>query len=220
MVQVFQDQPSFASQLARGGMDILGSLGKEYLGNKLAQRQQDQMQRSQQMENRQIFEQTGIDLSGISDPKMREKLLESGIKSGHQRREKMAPLEGAMQTIQRMRQLGETGHLGPKISQLGGVGFLNPDVRKNRAEYEQLGKSLISMASTIPIRNQLEFEVLSSNLYDPTLTDASRAGILDSMERIIRNSMREYTGGLESGMEFEERKEAPKKKQRLTYFGH
>jgi hypothetical protein len=45
------------------------------------------------------------------------------------------------------------------------------------------------MASTIPIRNQREFETLSHNLFDPTITDAKAEGILNAMEKIIRASM-------------------------------
>lgn len=98
--------------------------------------------------------------------------------------EKTAPFESALSTITRMRELGKTGQLGVGSS-------LNPlpSRRRASAEYEQLGKSLIALASTIPIRNQREFETLSHNLFDSTLSDAKREGILNAMEKIIRSSM-------------------------------
>src|SRR5574337_1568910 len=107
--------------------------------------------------------------------------------------EKLAPLEGAQNRLNRMQEILETGHLGPKISQgFLGLGLSDPETRQHRAEFEQLGKSLISMASTIPIRNQIEFETLSKDLYDPTRTEAQIRGTLDAMRRIIQDSISEY----------------------------
>lgn len=105
-------------------------------------------------------------------------------------REKMAPLQGALQTIQEMESLGEKGNLGIGSS---AYSLISPSTREDRAKYEQLGKSLISFASTIPIRNQAEFETLSNKLFDSSISDAGRKGILDAMKRIIYNSMQAYS---------------------------
>ena len=51
------------------------------------------------------------------------------------------------------------------------------------------------MASSIAIRNQMEFETLSSQLYDPSLSDDAREGVLNAMERIIGQSLQKYEGG-------------------------
>ncbi len=102
------------------------------------------------------------------------------------KQEKIIPLQGAMQTIEDMRSIKNKGNLGRGSSVLG---MFNEDVRKDRSEYSQLGKSLISFASTIPIRNKSEFEVLAHDLYDPSKSEAEIDGILNAMEKIIHRSM-------------------------------
>lgn len=105
-------------------------------------------------------------------------------------REKTSPLMGALQTIHDMEALGEKGNLGigTSLQQI-----YSPEARNDAAQYEQLGKSLISLASTIPIRNQAEFETLSGKLFDPSVSDSGRKGILNAMKRIIQNSLEAYS---------------------------
>jgi len=105
-------------------------------------------------------------------------------------REKIAPLQGALQVINNMEELGNKGNLGIGSS---AYQIISPETRKDREEYEQLGKSLIQFASNISIRNQAEFNTLAEKLYDPSISDAGRKGILDAMKRIIQNSMNAYT---------------------------
>lgn len=189
MVQILERQPGFAEKLGMGLSkavpDLVGGI---------------QDIRDKKQEDESIKNKFGIDLSGIKDAKTREQLINNHYKALSQQQkqaekfqEKVSPLASAYNRIQRQRELLATGHLGPKISQgLFGLGMVDPDVRKSRAEYEQLGKSLISLASTIPIRNQIEFETLANNLYDPTMTEAQIEGTLDAMERIIGDSLKEY----------------------------
>ena len=108
--------------------------------------------------------------------------------------EKIAPLQAGLQAIADMRKIGSKGNLG-RGSAIGG--YFGGETAKDRAEYEQLGKSIISLASNIPIRNKAEFETLAHNLYDPSLPDSAREGILNAMERIINRSMQ----GLDTGMD-------------------
>lgn len=100
--------------------------------------------------------------------------------------ENVSPLQGAMDTLSQMEKIGAKGRLGigTKVR-----GVVSPKTRKDAAEYERLGKSLISFASNIPIRNRQEFEVLAHDLYDPSISDDARAGILFAMKRIIQNSI-------------------------------
>lgn len=105
-------------------------------------------------------------------------------------RQKVAPMLGALDVINEMKALRGKGNLGFGSQTLGGI---YPDVRKDRAEYEQLGKSLISYASMIPIRNQKEFETLSEKLFDPNLRDSDAEGILNAMTRIVENSLKTYS---------------------------
>lgn len=103
--------------------------------------------------------------------------------------EKIIPLQGAMDTLNRMKALRKKGNLG-----IGSTYSPFSGTRKEAGEYEQLGKSLIQYATNIPIRNRLEFETLAEKLYDPTTTDATAEGILNAMERIITNSLQSAGG--------------------------
>jgi len=126
-------------------------------------------------------------------------------------REKMAPVLGALEIVNEMKELGKKGNLGWGTS---AYQIFSPEARKDAAEYEQKGKSLISVASTIPIRSQAEFETLSQNLFDPTISDAGREGILNAIERILQNSLKAY-----SELEPEDsRKEIAQQRPPLTSF--
>jgi hypothetical protein len=104
-------------------------------------------------------------------------------------KEATAPFQGALETLNQMEKIGTRGNLGigSKVK-----GIVSPNTRRDRAEYERLGKSLISFASNIPIRNRQEFETLAHDLYEPGISDDSRGGILAAMKRIIRNSMQQF----------------------------
>lgn len=103
--------------------------------------------------------------------------------------ENVRPLHSGLDVLDRMEKIGKKGNLGV-FSKAQGI--WSPETRKDRAEYEQLGKSLIQLATNIPIRNKIEFEALAEKLYDPSLTDAAREGVLASMKRIISNSIKSY----------------------------
>jgi len=102
----------------------------------------------------------------------------------------IVPLQGALKTINEMEKLGTKGNLGigTKVR-----GIFSPNTRRDAAEYERLGKSLISFSSNIPIRNRQEFETLAHDLYDPSISDDAREGILSAMKTIIQNSMKSFT---------------------------
>lgn len=103
--------------------------------------------------------------------------------------EAVAPLESALETLDRMENLGSGGNLGIGLSARK---FLSKNARRESSEYAQLGKSLIQLSTNIPIRNRQEFETLAHDLYDPSLSDDSRAGIIEAMRRIIQNSIRAH----------------------------
>lgn len=104
---------------------------------------------------------------------------------------KAADKKAALSRIERMRDLRKTGRLG------FGSGITAPIFRgeqaKTKGEYEQLGKSLIQYATTIPIRNKAEFEEFAKKLSDATISDAEAEGILKAMEDIIRGADQEIT---------------------------
>jgi plasmid maintenance system antidote protein VapI len=111
---------------------------------------------------------------------------------------KLEPFRSGLDYINRQRQLLKTGHLGKKFGVGGGLSekpkvlsTMTKSGRKARAEYERLGKALISLSSNIPIRNKQEFQTLAESLYDPNISEAEIEGNLDAMERIIRNNLGE-----------------------------
>lgn len=199
MVQIIPENPSFASQMGRGlgraGGSFLTQLGESYFQNQ----QQKQQAENQKREDEVISQLIGQDVSGIRDPAMRKLIVENTLKGQaesqksfmqqmQQQQEKSVPLKAGLDTISRMRQLGSKDNLGR------GTGFralFGGETSRQKGEYEQLGKSLISLASNIPIRNQAEFETLSAKLFDASLPDAERDGILNAMERIIKGSLGE-----------------------------
>lgn len=174
-----------------------------------------QKQESLKAQENEAFKRMGIDLAGIQDPKIRQDIISQELQGKRQKEkygfekellknkprsnqelkdqqkinEKVNSLRGAQDTITRMRSIRKKGNLGRGIPFLNSSGSPFPETRKDASEYSQLGKSLIQYATNIPIRNRLEFETLAESLYDPDITDASAEGILDAMERIIKNSL-------------------------------
>jgi len=99
-------------------------------------------------------------------------------------------IKAGIQTVKEMRDIGKKGNLGV------GTGIrkvFSGEAAKDAGTYEQLGKSLIQLSTTIPIRNKLEFETLAEKLYDPSIRDAEREGILDAMENILNRSLLDNT---------------------------
>ena len=117
-------------------------------------------------------------------------------------KEKAVSIEQGLDTLKRQREILATGHLGPKLGGIGSTGrkagsTFSKEGNALRAEYERLGKSLISMSSNIPIRNRQEFEVLAHDLYDPTKSQEEIKGILDAMERILQGQLPQEEKGSE-----------------------
>lgn len=187
MIPIIEEMPSkqsFAHRLL-GGIQNLGQQGIPAISEHLM----GQEQRRQQAQA--IRNLTGQDLGAL--PQDLQKIaVQHLLKGSQEAQKKIAPLQAGLQTVKRMRELGATGRLGrgAGIKSLAGG-----KTAKAKGEYEQLGKSLISLASTIPIRNRLEFETLAGKLHDATLPDNEREGILDAMERIITQNMQQYGEG-------------------------
>lgn len=230
MIQSFKEnpRPSFATQILGDVGRGIGAFGNEFLQQKLSQRQQAN-------ENQALQRLTGQDFSGIPSEmkklfiqemlkqqtsQAREaqnlagKVNTEAMKLEAKKQEKLVPLNAGLKKIQRMEEIGSKGNLGFGS---GIKSAFSSDIREDRAEYERLGKSLISLASNIPIRNQREFETLAHDLYDPSLTDATRKGILNAMKQIIQDSLEEQQGSTT----FASHEELEPKKQRrpLSSFG-
>lgn len=197
-------EPTFASKfvdaLAGGASDIGESLIKKNAENL----KKGEREKELEIENK-VLEEQGYKVKGIKSPEIRKQIIantsaeqreERKIKEKKETdlakiekeaREKIAPYKGALETINEMRGIGKGKNLG-FFSHARGL--ISKQTRKDRAKYTQLGKSLIQFASTIPIRNKSEFETLAHDLYNPDLTDASREGILDAMQKIVENSLK------------------------------
>ena len=123
----------------------------------------------------------------------RDKLLNDQVKAGQATHEKQQSLLGAKKRIEEQKQRVASGHIGPTASFFGtsrkGGSSFSKEGQRIRAEYEQAGKSLIQYASSIPIRNRLEFETLGEKLYDPKLTKEEAEGTYKAMEDIIDDSL-------------------------------
>jgi hypothetical protein len=179
MVQIINEQrePSFSEKFGRA----LNFASRESV-NQIPQLLMNLQQQRQQQE---AFKNLGMP-EGFSflPEEMQKILLTQSSKTKIDDNQKNA--KAGLNALQRMKDLLSTKNLGVLSKTFG---LFSPEVRRNRAEFEQLGKSLIPLASNIPIRNQAEFEVLSKKLYDPNQTDASIQGTLDAMERILKNSL-------------------------------
>ena len=174
------------SSLSRG----LGGLGQTGVG--LLQALNQQQQQSDQQS--QLAQGLGLEQFSKQNPEMLLKIAELQNKQAgqvNQQEEKNKNLNSALSRIQSMRDIGARGRLGvgSGIKKLFGG-----KTAMDYAQYEQLGKSLISFVSPILIRNKAEFEVLAGKLYDPTQTDAAREGILKGLEEIINDNL----GGLQN----------------------
>ncbi len=139
------------------------------------------------------------------------KSTQEETKKNIENQQNLAPFQAGLQTINDMRELGKKGNLGRGSSIMG---LFGGETAKDRGQYEQLGKSLISLASTIPIRNQKEFETLSAKLFDPSIMDDEREGILDAMENIIQRNMQQYLPQNEQQPGQQQTHQAPKQTKR------
>jgi len=195
MFQIIQEnrRPSFGQKFSNAVGTGLES------GSQLMQGMQAQKRESEAAKT--ASQLLGFDASSL-DPQTRNQLVMEAFKqqgaenlqsnkfahelqkTQQKQEEGIAPLQGAMDILNRMKGLRKKGNLG-----IGSNISPFEQTRKEAGEYEQLGKSLIQYATNIPIRNRIEFETLAENLYDPTTTDAKAEGILNAMQRIIENSL-------------------------------
>lgn len=156
--------------------------------------------------NEMLSQLTGLDaeaLGGLS-PEERRDLLKQGFQQKGQREieelkgqqpskdemkaeEKAHNIQGALDTVKKMREIRGKGNIGGWVK--AGTHLLGGETARDKGEYEQLGKSLISYSSNIPIRNRLEFETLAERLYDASITDAEAEGVLNAMEKILSDSL-------------------------------
>ena len=169
------------------------NLLKEFLGVS----QVEEFKRKAQ-ENERIHEEKFAEQKRSTSKKeeQRERALdiqENKSKAVEKKAHTEQQLGAGLQTIKEMRDIGKKGNLGIGT---GLRSVYSAEAAKDAAQYEQLGKSLIALASPIVIRNRKEFEVLSEKLFNPSLRDAEREGILNAMENIILREVNESGQGV------------------------
>ena len=211
MVQIIQP--------ARGGYggrqaEKFAEDNKNFASELMQNHQQSQERRQQQQNNfasnQMASKLLGYDTSGLNE-KTRDQLIVDKFrqigaenlqnskaeqaakdlqgKKDRENQEKLVPLQGALSSVKEMQGLRKKGNLGT-----GATYSPFSSTRKDAGAYATLGKSLIQYVSSIPIRNQKEFEAMSHDLMDPNITDAYAEGVLNKMEKIINDSMSAYGG--------------------------
>jgi len=127
-----------------------------------------------------------------------QQLMKEEHKAGIRKEEKNKPIRDALTVVKRQLERIKSGKLGPKSGWSGGLyeepklsSAMSKEGREVRSGYEQAGKSLIGLASTLPIRNKLEFETLGEKLYDPTLSTSEMKGIYEEMVQRLEDSLGE-----------------------------
>src|SRR5690606_11141990 len=101
--------------------------------------------------------------------------------------ERVRAIEGGLGTLEQMKGMLGRGKLGK------GSGFsalFSPEVRRDRAEFEQLGRSLIPLVSAgVSIRNQKEFEEYKKIITDPSAYQDEIAGAIAGLESLLSRTM-------------------------------
>jgi hypothetical protein len=110
---------------------------------------------------------------------MREKKLIEA----KQKKEDLAKFEGAGQILEQMRSIKNRGNIGRGS---GFLGMFPGQTARDRAEFEQLGKSLIPLvAAGVPIRNQREFDEYKKVIVDASSSDDQIEGAINGLEKIF-----------------------------------
>lgn len=197
---------SFGEKLGAG----FANLGQE--GPGIAQAfGQNIMRQQQQTRQSEAYRKLGLPEDFETLPLELQKTFAQNLLKGKEKtQEKVVPLKNALLRIDKMREIGKKNRLGRGSSVMG---YFGGETAKDRGEYERLGKSLISYASSIRITNRPEFETLAGNLYNPSISDKEREGILDAMEMIISQNLQQYGEGEEM-----QQAQTPKERPPLSSF--
>ena len=192
MVQIIEEQPTFSQRLGRGlggALHEAGTAIPEYFQKSQEEKERQEDIRKRKSAMKKYGEMLGIEEFEEFDPSIQKEIVGKQLQGkGKETEDKLAPFEGALETIQDMRNLTKKGTVGL----MSGFQTWNPEVRKDREKYRTLGNSLISYASSIPIRNRQEFEELTGNLNNPDISIAGLQGTLDAMEAIIKRNMKQF----------------------------
>lgn len=187
---ILPETPSAGTRLARGlGTGIGESLGS--LPSQLAKKM------DQRKENEALKKLTGQDFSGMTPELKKEfmKVFTGGRAQKEQEKYKM--METGLGTIQQMRNLLES--TGPLKSI---AGLFPGETSRERAEFTQLGKSLIPLVSAgVSIRNQKEFDEYKKIITNPNARQSEIEGALSGLENLLERQLENKSSSLISEKE-------------------
>lgn len=147
-------------------------------GNKLYQQQQEDT----------ALKEMGLGhLAGLS-PELKKLALAEELKGRRSKKEAdTQKFTTGLDVIQQMRSILDKGNVGRGSAFMG---FFPGETQRERAELEQLGKSLIPLvAAGVPIRNQREFDEYKKIIIDPSSPIDRMKGALDGLERIFQGKL-------------------------------
>lgn len=198
MVQILQPRQRFGELLGQQIGQGLGNAAKSFTERLGMKKQQEQKSQLLGDENEALKSIYGIDLGQITDPEIRQLIIGEKLKgqtasekNAIEMNQKSAPLKIGLDTIQKMKAIKDRGNLGIGSSFLSAI---STDARKDRAEYQQLGRSLIPLVSAgVGIRNEKEFEEYKKVITDPSASDDAIDGALHGLEDLLNRQMQEYS---------------------------
>jgi hypothetical protein len=174
MVTVIQEPESYGSQMGRALGGSIGELAAGY-GQRLSQ------QRQQSREDEAIKRLTGQDVSGLS-PEMKKIFVQNMMKK---KEDKRTMMQTGLQTLDKMEMIKNRGNIGRGAHAKTWLPFTG-ETRRDVAEYEQLGKSLIPLvAAGVPVRNQKEFEEYKKTIADASASDDEIQGAINGLRDLF-----------------------------------
>ena len=121
-----------------------------------------------------------------------EKARGRGLAQETKRLEKVMLMEQGLNTLKSMKEIVQRGNIGRGSSL---AGLFDGETSKDRAAYEQYGRSLIPIvAAGVPIRNKSEFEEYKKIITDPSSSKAEMMGAIESLEDLFSRSVGEEDG--------------------------
>ena len=114
------------------------------------------------------------------------------LQGSRKKEEDLGKFATGLDVISQMKDIAAKRNIGRGSSFLG---FFPTETARDRAEYAQLGKSLIPLvAAGVPIRNQKEFEEYKKVITDPSASLSEIEGALGGLENIFKSKIMGSSG--------------------------
>lgn len=185
MVQIIEEnRPKSKAEMFSQAFGALGQTGAQAVSQHFAQKEQQKAQQMQmQAENEQIQALSGMDISGIQDPKMRQQIVAEALKGRSAESHKKAGLETSVNALNKLKSMvGQKG--------IGLSGAINPsaEARHNRGEFQSLQSALMPLFKSMFPRGmtEKEFKFVNEN-YIPQVHDSEETilGKIQGLEQLL-----------------------------------